>query len=379
MRRRSVILIAMACICAGAAIGSIVPWSSIDPAGLVSGTDKRPAAAMGGPARSRVVQVGVESIGTETFADRVEAIGSIRANQAVAIVAEAAGRVSEINFRAGQSVAKGDLLVQLDNRDQAIALNEASAAFTEASAAYERQQALAKSKVATVATLEQARAVYLKTQAMVERAKRDLERQRITAPFDGVVGLSRTDVGAWVVSSEVLTTLDDLKTVEIEFQLPERLLGRIKTGQSIDAATPAFAGRAFIGTIADIDTRVDPASRAFTVRARIANEDLALKPGMFVNVTVTLEEKVAVAVPEGAVMALGRETYVFVLDDGKAQRRVIQLGLRDGSGHVEVIDGLGQGEQVISSGVQTLTDGSQVNVLKGAVADAKPRHTGPGT
>lgn len=381
-QRRSIITIAALCFCGGAFLGVMAPWSSSDLSALTQRVEKAAPEGKrpGRPAMSRVAGVGVDTVGTASFADMIEAVGSIRANQSVAIVAEDSGRVAEINFRAGQAVKKGDLLIQLDDRDEKIALDEANAAFTEAQAAYERQKTLASSKVATQATLEAAQALYLKTKAAVEKAKRNLDRQQIRAPFDGIVGLSRTDIGAWVTPSEVLTTLDDLETVEVEFQVPERMLTEVRDGQTIHITTPSYAGRSFAGVISDIDSRVDPASRAFTVRAKIDNADLALKPGMFVNVNITLRERTVVAVPESAVMALGNETYVFLLDNGKARRQVIELGLRDGSGKVEVTKGLEAGETIISSGLQTLADGTPVNVIKGAVADADTKaNRRPGT
>src|SRR5690606_6058402 len=121
--------------------------------------------------------------------------------------------------------------------DERIAVEEAQAALSEAEQAYRRQESLAKSRVATQAALEQAEAAFIKAKAAVARAEYNLSRRRIVAPFDGFVGLAQVDVGAWVDNSTVLTTLDDLSTVEVEFALPEQMLSRIKTGQPVQTTT----------------------------------------------------------------------------------------------------------------------------------------------
>ncbi|WP_342643139.1 efflux RND transporter periplasmic adaptor subunit [Rhodoligotrophos ferricapiens] len=388
MKARFVIALTALSLCAGVAIGAggkpldklidlsktvdlsqlHVDWTSVVPAMAAPSKQEPPAR---GEHRARVVPVEVAKVKTASFTDKVEAVGSLRANQSITIVPEAAGRIQEIRFKAGEKVKAGEVLVQLDDRDQRIALEEAKATFAEAAQAYERQKKLVQSKVATKAALEQALATYTKAKAAVERAERDLERQQIVAPFAGVVGLSRTDLGAWVETSTVLTTLDDVSTVELEFALPERLLGEIKTGLAIEASSTGFPGRIFEGEISAVDTRIDPASRAFTVRASIPNPDLALKPGMFVNISVALDKRVAIAVPEEAVMTSGDRTFVYLLADGKAERRPVELGARTAEGLVEVRKGVDKADLVISSGTQTLRDGTAVKVM--ADSAAQPR------
>ncbi|WP_137387655.1 efflux RND transporter periplasmic adaptor subunit [Rhodoligotrophos defluvii] len=388
MKARTGVLIAVLSLCAGVAVGAGSTsqdrdWGAMLRAAAASSKEilgvasASPSPSTGAPRANsggagprgargpREVPVSTKEVGTATFLSKAEAVGSLRANQSVTIVPEAAGRVEEILFGPGQRVKAGDVLVRLDDRDQRIALEEAKAALAEASEALERQKKLVQSKVATRAALEQAQTAHAKAKAAMDRAERDLARQQIIAPFAGVVGLSRTDIGAWVDTSTVLTTLDDLSTVELEFALPERLLSQIATGLPVEATSAAFPGRTFEGSISAIDTRIDPGSRAFTVRAAIPNPDLALKPGMFVNITIALDQRVASAIPEEAVITAGSETFVYVLADGKAQRRPVAIGAHTADGMVEVVDGLSQGEQVISSGLQSLGDGVAVKVLAG--------------
>ncbi|MGF7158998.1 membrane fusion protein (multidrug efflux system) [Rhodoligotrophos appendicifer] len=356
----------------GAGVGLGVGGKSFGIPGLETLGVTAPKREARAPARRPNVPVQVTKIETSTFSDAIEAIGSLRARQSVNIVPEVAGRVEEILFRSGQKVQAGDLLLRLDDRNQRTAVEEAKAALSEALHAYERTQSLMKNRVATQATLEQTQAAYLRAQAAVDRAEHALADRRITAPFDGVIGLNQTDIGAWIDTTTVLTTLDDLSGVEVEFSVPEKMLPRVSVGQVMTATSDAYPGRSFEGTVKEIDTRINPSSRAFAMRAVIPNPDLALKQGMFVNIRLVLDQRTASALPEEAVLTAGRETYVFTLNDGKAVRKAVQLGARHG-GLVEVVEGLQPGQSVISSGTQTLTDGVSVEVMNKNVAEVRTR------
>jgi membrane fusion protein (multidrug efflux system) len=163
----------------------------------------------------------------------------------------------------------------------------------------------------------------------------------------------------------VLTTLDDLVELEIEFSVPEIFFGRVRRDQPVEATSSAFPGATFTGRIASIDSRVGQVSRAFRVRAVLPNPDLELPAGMFMHVSVVLQERPAMLIPEQAVLAEGGSTYAFVVADGRAERRRIRLGQRE-AGTVEVLDGLGSHEIVVRAGLQRLRDGAEVEVLNGA-------------
>jgi membrane fusion protein (multidrug efflux system) len=139
----------------------------------------------------------------------------------------------------------------------------------------------------------------------------------------------------------------------------------------VTATSTAFPGRAFSGRIATIDTRIGEISRAFRVRAVLPNPDLVLPAGMFMHVEVVLEERPAVLIPEEAVVAEGDQTFVFTVQDQRAERRPVRLGQRQ-AGTVEVLDGIAAGEPVVREGVQRLRDGAAVSVA-GQPADEAPR------
>ena len=321
--------------------------------------DGEAAAAVGrGPS---AVPVEITTAAAGTMRERIEAVGTTLARQAVDIVALSAGRVAEIDLRPGRQVEAGAVLIRLDDRMQQAAVDEARAALREAQLALERAQKLRANNTVAQATVDQLQATFDGAQARLDAALKQLADRTVRAPFAGVVGMRRVDVGARVDDSTVLTTLDDLAELEVEFSVPELYFGRVRRGQPVIATSAAFPGRTFEGKIATIDTRVGAVSRAFRVRAVIPNPDLTLPAGMFMHVTVVLEERPAVLIPEQAVLAEGDSTFVFELRDAQAERRQVRLGQRE-AGAVEVLDGLAAGDVVIESGLQRLRDGVTVEV-----------------
>lgn len=296
-----------------------------------------------------------------TVQERIEAVGTTLARQAVDMVSLASGRVVEIAFRPGEAVEAGEVLVRLDDVNERAAVAEAQAALREVELALDRARRLRANNTVPQATVDELEANQAGARARLDRAEQQLAERTITAPFAGVVGIRRIDVGARVDDSTVLTTLDDLSEVEIEFSVPEIFFGRVRPGQEVSATSVAFPGRRFEGRIASIDTRIGETSRAFRVRATLPNPDLTLPAGMFMHVEVVLEERTAVLIPEEAVVAEGARTSVFTVEDERAQRRPVRLGQRR-AGAVEVLEGVAAGESVVRSGVQRLRDGAPVRV-----------------
>ncbi len=327
------------------------------------------AAAAVGRAPS-AVPVETTTAAAGTMRERIEAVGTTLARQAVDIVALSAGRVAEIDLRPGQQVDAGAVLIRLDDRMEQAAVAEAQAALREAELALDRARKLRTGNTVAQATVDQLQAAYDGAQARLDAAEKQLADRTVRAPFAGVVGMRRIDVGARVDNDTVLTTLDDLAELEIEFSVPETYFGRVRRGQPVSATSTAFAGRSFEGRIATIDTRVGQISRAFRVRAVIPNPDLVLPAGMFMHVTVVLEERPAVLIPEQAVLAEGDSTYVFKVQDAQATRQEVRLGQRE-AGTVEVLDGLAVGDAIVESGLQRLRDGIAVKEA-GEGADARP-------
>lgn len=315
------------------------------------------------PQQRHAVRVETAPAAERRMETRVEAVGTSLARQSIEVVALASGRVEEILFEPGQKVERGTALVRLDDDIERADLAQAEGAVKENQLAIDRATTLRKTNTVAQASLDTLLAQKANVGAALDRAKRRLADREVKASFGGVVGMRRVDVGARVSESTVLTTLDDLSEVRIEFSLPETFFGRVAIGQAVVATTAAHGTRRFEGKVTSIDSRVDAAGRSFKVRATMPNADLALPAGMFMQVSLELENRLTVAVPEEAIMPQAGKSFLYVVTDGTAKRREVVLGMR-APGSVEIVDGLSAGDIVVTSGLQRLRDGSQVQVVK---------------
>jgi membrane fusion protein (multidrug efflux system) len=325
--------------------------------------------------------VGVELVAAKLgpVRDRVEAVGSTLARQAINVVALVPGRIVEIAFEPGQQVRAGDILVRLDADAERAALDETAAALQEVKRALERSRKLKRSGNATQATIDKLEAGALAAQARLAIMKSRLADRTVRAPFDGVVGLQRVHLGARIDAETVLTTLDDLSQIEIDFSISEIHFNRIRIGQAVMATTTVFKDRSFQGRVGVIDTRIQEVSRAFHVRAILPNPGGTLPAGMFMHVSVLISEEQAVQIPEEAVITEGDKTFVFTIDNGRAKRRDVTLGHRN-DGRVAVLKGLADGEAVVRTGHQRLRDGSMVRTGgAGGKSQKKARNNAKGS
>jgi membrane fusion protein (multidrug efflux system) len=316
-----------------------------------------------GPEGARPATVELARAEARTLSRTVEAVGTTRAVRSIDIVPEVDGRLVELTISPGARVSEGDVLARLEDTIERADLSEAEAVLTEQRQAVQRARQLRETNAVSLATLEEAIARLAEAEADVERARRRLEDRRITAPFGGVVGLTNYDSGARVEEGQVLTRLDDLSEVEVEFSLPETVFAQVHHGQQVIARSAAFPDRDFTGTIDAVDSRIDPVSRAFRTRAVIPNPDSTLPAGMFLSLTLILSQDVRVTVPEEAIIFQAAETYVFVAQDNVAQRRVVKTGQRQ-DGRIAILSGLDEGEAVVVRGLQRVRDGSPLKILE---------------
>ena len=335
-----------------------------------------------GPAKSRQsapAAVEISPAEKRTIARRIEAVGTTRAYRSIEIVALAEGRIREINIKPGEQVQAGDVLVRLDDDIEKADLAEAEAMLLERTSALNRAQALRDRNTVSAATLEQLVANTKAAEAGMDRARRRLADRTVRAPFAGVVGLTSLHLGARIDDNTVITTLDDLESLEIEFALPEVLYGQAQPGLKIVATSAAFPGREFGGTVVSLDSRVDPTARSFKVRARLPNPDHGLPSGMFMFLALQLAAVDVIVVSEEALVAEGARSYVFVVADAKAERRAVKTGQRE-VGFVEVTEGIEAGEMVVTRGLQRLRDGADVRVLEpGEPVSAVDKDKGDGS
>jgi membrane fusion protein, multidrug efflux system len=299
----------------------------------------------------------------ERIAQKLEALGNARANESVDVSAKASNIVTAVRFRDGERVKRGQVLVQLDDAQVRADVAAAEAALTESESQYNRSRELLSTQVLSKSSFEQLEATLKANRARLAAVHARLEDTVIRAPFSGRVGLRRVSVGTLISPGDVITTLDDTSVIKLDFSVPENFLAALREGLSVRASAPAFPGRTFAGKVASIDSRVDLATRSVTVRALLANEDGALKPGMFLNVSLANDERDALVIPEEALTPEAERQFVFVVADGKAERREVRIGGRR-PGSVEIVAGLAAGEQVIIEGTQKVRDGGAVRVAQ---------------
>lgn len=311
-------------------------------------------------------------VGTAAIADRVEAVGTTRAWEAVNIAAETSGRIASINFEQGQRVEAGHLLIELDAEAEKAQLQELKALRDDAERQLERSRQLLSSRNVAPARVDELRAGLAAANARVARIESMVADKEIKAPFAGVVGLRQVSLGAVVDGDTVITTLDDVSQLRLDFAVPERFLGQLRSGVPVTARSAAFPDRTFEGEVAEINTRIDPATRSVRVQGKLPNDDGALLPGMFLNVSLVLAQRPdAVVIPEQSLVPIGDKQYVYVITGDKAERREVTTGVRR-RGEVEITQGLTPGEQVVTSGVQRLRDGATVTVQQTTDGSAAP-------
>ncbi len=311
---------------------------------------------MGGRGPVPVVSV---PVGSETFTDSFSALGNIRANEAVDIRSRISSVVTAIHFEEGQLVKQGDLLVELDNREVKAELAVAQASYDKVKSQYERSKSLRATQVVSAAELDELAADVRKAEADVTVARTRLDHCSIRAPISGVVGLRHISLGSLVSTETMITTLDDLSKVRLDFGVPEMFLATIREGMTVSAVTGVYPDNEFIGSVVSIDSRVDAVTRSVTVVAELANEDGLLKPGMFMNVALQRSRDNVVMIPEEALAPRSGRQYVYVVEDGVATEKEVSLGVRT-PGRVEITTGLVPGETVVIEGVQKLRSGSPV-------------------
>lgn len=333
-----------------------------------------------GPGGMPPSPVMVREARTDRVSEQVQAVGTVRARESVEIVAEVAGRMVAVHFDEGSVVRKGDVLVEIDDARERAELREAVAQRDDISKQLERARELRRSQHVSAARIDELEAALEAREARVELIRARLSERRILAPYTGMVGLREISPGAFIAVGQRITTLDDIEVVYVQFSLPERFFGQLRPGLAVRARTPAFGDRRFDGKINRIDSRVDTATRSVRVQAEFDNPAGHLRPGMFMSVDVVLAERDAVIVPEEAIVSQ-RETHaVFVVVDGKAVRREVELGVRR-EGEVEILKGVNAGETVISEGATRVRDGAPVRVLSpdgGASGGGPPDGGRPG-
>ena len=331
---------------------------------LATGCSPSPEAdSSNGPAQRPPTQVVAVAAKAEAVADTLSLIGSLAADEMVALQSETAGVIERIAFEEGQQVEMGQLLMELDQSKLAASVVEAQANLALSQSNFERNQELFDGKLISSQEFDQARTRFEADQALLDLRKRQLKDTRITAPFRGVVGVREVSPGQVISPNVTLTWLVSLDPIKLEFNVPERFLSVCRQGQTLEVKVAAYPEMSFTGEVYFVAPFVEPELRTTLVKARIANEESLLKPGMFatVDLTLTVREE-AIVIPEPALFrSLDEErAMVYVIDQaGQAQMRTVRVGERKAR-KVEILQGLTVGEEVIVEGTQKIGPGSPV-------------------
>ncbi len=350
-------------VCAAVAVLSVF---------LLASCGKGKDAANAGGGGDKPVSVVTQVVKPTAWNDTLEALGTAKARESVTLTAKVSEIVQDVHFESGQQVAAGERLITLKGDAQQAALVQAQATFLEADQLYRRQKELADQQLVARSALDTQLALRNAAEARVRQMRADIGDRTVRAPFAGVLGLRQVSPGSLITPTTVIATLDDISRMYVDFQVPEAALGSLNVGNVVTATTAAYPGREFEGKVATIDARIDPTTRAVTVRADFPNPDHSLRPGMLLEVRMFRPEREALVLPEIAVVQVGRDSFVFrVKPDGTAERADVVTSGRRG-GKVEITQGIAAGNRIVVDGSGKLRPGMKVTEAKPqpAAADA---------
>jgi membrane fusion protein (multidrug efflux system) len=335
------------------------------------------SAPSGDPAAMPPMPVDVEPARRETVVDAIRATGRIEAVQAIELRPDEQGRVTQILFREGQAVSRGTPLIRIDDEMLQAQAKRAEADRDLTQQQLERVRRLRAENASTPADLERAEAASRSATASLAVLKLQIERTTVRAPFSGVIGQRFVSIGDYVTSATRLLTLQTVDPQRAVLDVPERHAVILRPGQTVEFTVAAQPGRVFRAQVEFIDPVVQNENRTIVVKARASNPDRRLRPGMFIEARLaTATRDNAVVVPEDAIQPLRTGYVVWAVVDGKASRRVVELGARS-EGVVEIKSGVQAGEQVVVGGLERMAEGMAVAPrTRGQVETSPPPKSG---
>ena len=323
----------------------------------------------------RATNVSQMVVGERPFTDRIEVLGAAKGRQSVTITSNTPELITAVHFTDGETVRKGQVLVELKADQEDAGVSEAKARLAQAERDYARWKTLADKGIAPRATAEQYLASLEVAKASVGTAQAQKLDRVLRAPFAGRVGISDVAPGMLIAAGTPIVSLDDASVIRVDFSVPDRYLSTLRVGLPIAARPDALPGETFQGKIAQIDTRIDPATRAIKARAEFPNAGARLKPGMLVKVSIDQGVRNGVAVPEAAVQFEGNQASVYRITKGPkgmiARRTDVDTGLSEG-GFIEIRAGVRKGDKIVADGLNRIQDGAPIGGGKGGQGGGKP-------
>lgn len=307
------------------------------------------------------VPVMVDAVGEQRDEIVIEAIGTARALRSVTLFPETEGEIVTFPVESGARLSKSDIVLRLDSRDTQLSVRVAQTGVKEAASALSRATELRDKNVRSKANVEDAEFVLERAKLELEQAREAWADRTLRAPFDGIVGIPKVEIGDRVTRSTEIITIDDRTTLLVEMEVAERFITRLSLGMALSASTPSFADRKINGNIVKIDSRVDPVSRTVLVRAAFDNPDDSLRPGMSMFVHLPLRGELFISVPELSLQWSSGKSYVWRIVDGKSKRVPVMLKRRLND-KVLVEGDIAPGDVIVVEGVQRLRDGRDVEI-----------------
>ncbi|BCH14781.1 efflux RND transporter periplasmic adaptor subunit [Mesorhizobium sp. L-2-11] len=333
---------------------------AVDKAGQAGNGAGRLATVVALPAAAAVIN------------DRLQAIGTGRANASVTVNPYSSGRLVEFLVESGAHVEKGQVIATLDSDTEVIALDRAKVALQDAQAKLDRVKSLRASNAATAVAVADAEVVLANARLALRDAELALQRRSIVAPIAGVVGILPISAGNYVTSQSAVATLDDRSSILVEFWVPERFAAAVKIGAQLSATPIANPNKAYSGTVSAIDNRIDEASRTLLVKAKIANPADSLRAGMSFQITMKFPGDSYPAVSPLAIQWGSDGAYIWTIVDGKAKRVAVRIIQRN-TETVLVDAPIVSGDMVVTQGTQSVSEGGEVAIageqLRAADAD----------
>jgi membrane fusion protein, multidrug efflux system len=362
---KNALLIVIAFVLGGAAVWYFTGGHGPVGAGVQAGGAGRPgggrpgAGGPGGGFAQAAPLVTVARVRQDQVFDSVEALGTAQANESVTINAKVTDTVRKVNFSDGDYVDAGTVLAELTNQEETASLAEAHANLEDAQNEQRRQEDINARGLGSKSALDSARSKVAAQQARYDAVVARLRDRLILAPFGGLLGFRQVSPGTMVSPSTSITTIDDISTIKLDFTVPESYLGSMTTGARVIAQSVSYPGRNFEGVVKTVGSRIDPITRAATVRAFVPNKDRALRPGMLLTVQVLTKQHLALVVPESAVFQVQNRAYVYKVEDFVAHQQQVEVGSRH-FGTAEIASGLVEGDLIVIEGIIKLREGIKV-------------------
>lgn len=316
------------------------------------------------PAHSKIATVTATVVKAEQIQTTIEAVGTANAEKSVTITANVTEYIKKLNFEDGAFVKQGVLLIQLEDTEEVAELQVALARYEVAKQFFQRTLKLSKQEYLSAQEHDTSIADMRSTKATVNVIKARIQDRKIFAPFAGFLGLSRVNEGALIEPSDPIVTLDKIDRLEVDFDIPESEFNEVHVGQKVELKSIAHPNKVFSGKVNYIDTRINPNTRAFTVRVYVENKNYRLRPGMLLQVKLRTQPRNAILLPEAAILSEGPQHFVYILEpDSKVKKQLVKIGQRQ-LGYIEILSGLKAGMKVVVDGGFKLNPGQKVKVIK---------------